>query len=70
MLQDNSIEAWDMDVSLNAQLTYRVTGSGAEMFNIDPLTAQVTVSVLGGSLLDRENTKLYKLQVRSISDVQ
>ncbi|KAI2656785.1 Protocadherin Fat 1 [Labeo rohita] len=56
------VSAADADIQSNAEITYQLSGSGAESFTIDAKTGAVRTLVT----LDREMTDVYSLTVRAV----
>uniref|UniRef100_A0A8C2JQ89 FAT atypical cadherin 1b n=1 Tax=Cyprinus carpio TaxID=7962 RepID=A0A8C2JQ89_CYPCA len=56
------VSATDADIQSNAEITYQLSGSGAESFTIDAKTGAVRTLVT----LDREITDVYNLTVRAV----
>ncbi|XP_051506018.1 protocadherin Fat 1-like [Myxocyprinus asiaticus] len=56
------VSATDADIQSNAEITYQLSGSGAESFKIDSKTGFVRTLVT----LDREMTNMYNLTVRAV----
>uniref|UniRef100_A0A673JXY0 Protocadherin Fat 1-like n=1 Tax=Sinocyclocheilus rhinocerous TaxID=307959 RepID=A0A673JXY0_9TELE len=56
------VSAIDADIQSNAEITYQLSGSGAESFTIDAKTGAVRTLVT----LDREMTDMYNLTVRAV----
>uniref|UniRef100_A0A672QAW7 FAT atypical cadherin 1 n=1 Tax=Sinocyclocheilus grahami TaxID=75366 RepID=A0A672QAW7_SINGR len=56
------VSAIDADIQSNAEITYQLSGSGAESFTIDAKTGAVRTLVT----LDREMTDVYNLSVRAV----
>uniref|UniRef100_A0A8C1TTF3 FAT atypical cadherin 1b n=1 Tax=Cyprinus carpio TaxID=7962 RepID=A0A8C1TTF3_CYPCA len=56
------VSATDADIQSNAEITYQLSGSGAESFTIDAKTGAVRTLVT----LDREMTDVYNLTVRAV----
>ncbi|XP_056092251.1 protocadherin Fat 1 [Rhinichthys klamathensis goyatoka] len=56
------VSATDADIHSNAEITYQLSGSGAESFTVDTKTGVVKTLVT----LDREMTDVYNLTVRAV----
>ncbi|XP_051945075.1 protocadherin Fat 1 [Xyrauchen texanus] len=56
------VSAADADIQSNAEITYQLSGSGAESFKIDSKTGAVSTLVA----LDREMTDMYNLTVHAL----